>query len=140
MRDDYIKTIIENINVTKRRVMGCVANLPKDLPISSPGEWAVAHLIYDEDGISTKELAARLSVTGSAVSQSVKTLEQAGLVTRTIDAHDKRLSHLHLSPQYKEVFAEMERIMIQNMAEAFTPLTDTELKTLATLHSKINSK
>ncbi|MBX2866822.1 MarR family transcriptional regulator [Candidatus Kaiserbacteria bacterium] len=138
MRDEYIKSIIESIRKTKKQVSSCLSQLPKDLPISSPAEWVVIHTIFDEDGISTKELADRLDVTVSAVSQMIKNLEQAGLVKRVVDEQDKRLFHLHLSPHCQEQFGEMERIMATNMAKTFAPLSDSELKTLATLHKKIS--
>lgn len=71
-------------------------------------------------GVTISELSQFLELTPSAVSQTVKALEQKGLVQRTASESDRRNVHVRLTSQGESLFQVAE----QRMAETFNRLTE----------------
>lgn len=66
----------------------------------------ILELIYD--GItSAKELAVKLNVSTSAISQLLNKLENNGYISRTIDNDNRRKIQLHLTEKSKNYFEKM---------------------------------
>jgi DNA-binding MarR family transcriptional regulator len=59
-----------------------------------------------DHSIISSELARRLGVTRSAVSQIVNKMEQNGIVKRVASPVDKKIAYIRLSEQSREVFEE----------------------------------
>ncbi|MFN8110499.1 MAG: MarR family transcriptional regulator [Thermoleophilia bacterium] len=60
--------------------------------------------------LTTTALAAELEVTKQAASKLVDAMDAAGLVSRTPDPDDGRRIHLSLTPQGRELLADVEDI------------------------------
>lgn len=60
-----------------------------------------------EDGLSLKELSARMALSHSTVSGIVGRLERRGFVSRTPDSKDRRYSRIILSEEVREYVRDM---------------------------------
>lgn len=61
---------------------------------------------YENERIISAELARRLGVTRSAISQIVRDLEKQGVVKRVPDAVDKKIAYVELSEGVLELYKE----------------------------------
>lgn len=66
----------------------------------------ILELIYDGT-TSAKELAVKLNVSTSAISQLLNKLENNGYISRTIDNDNRRKIQLHLTEKSKNYFEKM---------------------------------
>lgn len=76
--------------------------------------------LYHGQHCRLSDLGQRFAVTKGAMSQMVNRLEQAGLVTREADPHDRRARQLSLTPKgrqvVEDVVASRERWLAQVLA------------------------
>lgn len=135
-RDKYIQEILDSVQRTKHKVCNKFTKLP-NIAIT-PSQWAVLHTLHQIDKISVKQLAESLSITGSAVTQITKELEEKKLVERRPDKIDKRSINIELSKKYKRVMNTLHQAFSKECATLFSKLSDQELATLSRLHKKIN--
>ncbi len=134
-RDKCIQEILEAIQRTKQRVCTQFSKLPS--VAITPSQWSVLHTLHQQEKLSVKELARSLSITGSAVTQITKELEEKKLVKRTPDKVDKRSINIELSNGYKRAMDTLHKSFSKELAPLFSKLTDKELLTLNKLHRKI---
>ena len=88
---------------------------------------------------TTGELAELFSITPSAISQMVAQLERKGLVTRSADQDDKRVTRVQLAQNTKKVFKDMRDQFVEHLSGKFCAVSDAELETLLQiLHKTIN--
>ena len=64
--------------------------------ISNP-EWRVLVHLSQSDGISIRDIEARVAREKSKVSRAAKRLENAGYISKQVNNTDRRLLHLHLT-------------------------------------------
>ncbi len=64
-----------------------------------------------EDILTVSELAERLHTQPSAVSRTLKSLEERGMIERTVNRADRRNTYVTLSEYGKKTSAEIERAM-----------------------------
>lgn len=100
------------------------------------GQNRVLHIISDNDGLNQKELAEMLDVRSASMSELLNKLERSNLITRVKDEEDKRITHVFLSSEGRELlngsqsqgdFAEM----------LFGGLSDEEKRTFYTIMKKL---
>lgn len=71
-------------------------------------EWRVlVHLAHAGDGVSVRDIEARVALERYEVSRTAKRLEEAGLITKTPGAQDRRLVALALTPRGRAMMAEL---------------------------------
>lgn len=96
--------------VTRLRVV--VGRIARQLRQSSSGGLTVSQLsalfaIEVRGSVRLGDLAAVEGVAPSTLSRIVASLEEAGLVTRTLDPEDRRSAWIALSPEGRQVLAEL---------------------------------
>lgn len=109
-------------------------------------EMHVLEAVYDgnKEGLfSMSEIAARLSVTASTLTTSVKTLENKGYLLREKLSKDKRYVRLCLTPLGEKAYSS-HRIFHKSLVEGISDkLSEEELRTLtnalSTLHEFFNT-
>lgn len=104
----------------------------------SRAQGCALFIISHTEGISVKELAAKLQVTSGAVTQFVDVLVEKGLVERTEDSIDRRIQRVQLTNTTKKTFEEFHTQYLQQAVPIFNVLTDLELTQLTSLLAKIN--
>ena len=57
----------------------------------------VLFLLWEEDGLSQSQLAARLKLELPTITKSVQRMERTGLVRRSVDEQDTRISRVYLT-------------------------------------------
>ena len=81
-------------------------------------------VLWQEEGLSQSELAARLRVELPTVTKAVQRMERAGLLIRQDDEKDTRVSRVYLTEKGRAVYApalklwhDLEARMLQGMTE-----------------------
>ena len=81
-------------------------------------------VLWQEEGLSQSELAARLRVELPTVTKAVQRMERAGLLIRQDDEEDTRVSRVYLTEQGRALYApalklwhDLEARMLQGMTE-----------------------
>lgn len=95
------------------------------------GVWPVLRTLWENDGLTQRELAERLNVSGPTLVKVVAELERDGLVMRKADPGDKRRAPLFLTPPGRNVvFKILPSVEVQNKAglRGFTDQEEQELK------------
>ena len=81
-------------------------------------------VLWQEEGLSQSELAARLRVELPTVTKAVQRMERAGLLIRQDDENDTRVSRVYLTEKGRALYApalsmwhDLEARMLQGMTE-----------------------
>lgn len=70
------------------------------------GQNRVLHLIADNDGLNQKELAELLDIRSASMSELLNKMERSNLIKREKDEKDKRITHVFLSEEGRELLQE----------------------------------
>lgn len=101
------------------------------------GQPRTLKALYQNPNTTQSELVTQLEVSKEAISMSIKRLSQNGLVIKTRDPHDKRITRLNLSEKGEQVYKESFSGIDQLNQELFAQLTQTEKETLSAIFNKI---
>jgi DNA-binding MarR family transcriptional regulator len=86
----------------------------------SLGIWIVLNAASDEGFVSHRILATRAHVDGATITHHVDRAEKLGLVVREVDAGDRRVKRLRLTPEgallHKTLMAEVEALAARALA------------------------
>jgi DNA-binding MarR family transcriptional regulator len=74
------------------------------------GQWYFLRVLWDEDGLSQRELSARVGMMEPTTVIALRSMERAGLIRRTRSADDKRITHVTLTPKGKRLRNPMLRL------------------------------
>lgn len=101
-----------------------------------PGQDLVIQLLGDAT-LSQRELADRMHVEPPTITRMVQRLETAGIVERSADLRDARVSRVRLTPQGQALRDPVERIRTELEAHTINGLSDDELAQLRALLTKV---
>jgi len=88
---------------------------------------ALLHLARDGDGLTQKQLAARLSIEGPTLVRTLDWLEREGLVERREATHDRRAKTLHLTRKARPLIHRIEAAATEVRAEILAGIPEAEL-------------
>lgn len=91
-----------------------------------PGQIPMLRLLSKKGGLSQREIAQTLHVKPPSVAVSIRRMESAGLLVRTADEKDQRVTRISLSPKGRETVGEIEEIFQKNQELLFRGFTDSE--------------
>ncbi len=94
--------------------------------------------IHIHKGISSVDLARKMGVTKSAVSQIISKMYNKGYVERKKSSDDGRESNLFLTERIEMVYDENDKILCRIFNESLLSISEEEKKTLCSLLVKIN--
>lgn len=92
-----------------------------------PGQVPIIKLLYEKENLSQKEIAARLHVKPPTVNVSIRRLEQAGMVSRSTDTQDQRVTRIHLTEKGRELEDRIRRTLQESEKILLSGFSDTEL-------------
>jgi DNA-binding MarR family transcriptional regulator len=98
--------------------------LPKGITFQ---EFRIAGLLIDEEDITQKDLAEKLSVRPATLSVAISKLEERGIVKREPSNLDKRANYLRLTPSSN--FTEMTEILSAFEKKISQGISAKDLKT-----------
>ena len=75
-----------------------------------PGQMPMLNILYQQEGLSQREICSRLCIKPSTVTVSLQRMEKADLIYRVADAKDKRIQRIYLTDSGKEIHREVEKI------------------------------
>jgi MarR family transcriptional regulator for hemolysin len=88
---------------------------------------ALLHLARGGDGLTQKQLAARLSIEGPTLVRTLDWLEREGLVERREAARDRRAKTLHLTRKARPLIERIEAAATEVRAEILAGIPEAEL-------------
>ncbi len=91
-----------------------------------PGQVPLLLTVYEESGLSQKEIANKLFVSAPTITVSMKRLESAGLIEKIPDKNDARIMRVHITQKGAETAAELHRITEKIENEMFDGFTTEE--------------
>ena len=74
------------------------------------GQWYFLRVLWQEDGLSQRELSARVGMMEPTTVIALRSMERAGLIRRTRSADDRRIAEVRLTPKAKRMRARLLRI------------------------------
>jgi DNA-binding MarR family transcriptional regulator len=91
----------------------------------------------EESGMTLTALAGVMQQSMPALSKRVHTLEAMGYVTCLPDAVDRRVMHVHLTPEGDALLQRAKRQLGQTLSEAMQTLSDAEMAQLLSLMERM---
>lgn len=95
-----------------------------------PGQLPVMKNVYEQEGITLRELAKRLHIKPPTVTVTIQRLEKSGLVYKTADESDQRVSHIYLTEKGKEIQREIISLMEEDEQILVKGFSEDELQQL----------
>jgi len=96
-------------------------------------QWAILRVLWEEEGLSQKEIGDRLFKDKPNVTRIVDALERKRLLFRQAVHNDRRKYALYLTKEGKKLQAELLPIAQQMIEKATNSLTKSDLETLQNL-------
>ena len=69
----------------------------------SRGQWYFLRVLWDEDGLSQRELSARVGMMEPTTVIALRSMEKAGLIRRARSAEDRRVTQVRLTRKAKRL-------------------------------------
>lgn len=101
------------------------------------GQPPLLHELWEQEGLSHTELAARLQISPATTTKMIQRMERAGFVQRKPDPADQRLSRVYLTEAGRAIRNEVETVWLQIESETFAGFSVREKETLRRLFLKI---
>ncbi|MHB9033054.1 MAG: MarR family winged helix-turn-helix transcriptional regulator [Anaerolineae bacterium] len=92
------------------------------------GQPPLLHAVWEQEGITHTELAARLQNKPATISRMLHRLEKAGFILLQPDESDQRISRVFLTAAGRNVLAQIDVVHDQIQAETFSGLSAAELE------------
>jgi len=90
------------------------------------GQPPVLFALWEQDGLTHRELAEQLEITPATMTRMIQRMEKAGFVQRQPDASDQRLSRVYLTDAGRTVRVELEAVWQRMDVECFNGFSDEE--------------
>ncbi|MDI6843393.1 MAG: MarR family transcriptional regulator [Anaerosomatales bacterium] len=92
-----------------------------------PGQAACLFALRGRDGVSQRELAARMHVSPPTVTGMLQKMEHAGLIERQPDPLDQRLMRIRLTPEGAAMAERLTGLFAKQAEAMFAGLSEHEL-------------
>lgn len=102
-------------------------------------QWMILRMLGKQDSCTIGQLADRLEVRSSSMSQMIDRLELAGTVYRESDKNDARTRIVKLTDAGKETISRIKHSRMEIMAGPFNQLTEEEQNTLVEIMMKMTT-
>jgi DNA-binding MarR family transcriptional regulator len=67
------------------------------------GQWYFLRVLWSEDGLSQRELSARVGMMEPTTVIALRGMEKAGLIRRVRSTNDRRVTHVRLTPKARRM-------------------------------------
>ena len=101
-------------------------------------QYLVLLVLWEEDGVSVRQLGERLILDSATLTPLLKRLEQDGLVSRKRDVDDERVVRIHVTAQGRTLRTKAKRIPAQIACRAgCDPERPSDLARIASLRDEL---
>jgi DNA-binding MarR family transcriptional regulator len=128
-------TVVEAYNLCIAQLAARLAEV--NVPIA---EHEILMNVAKHPGASQQQVAKNCFVAKSGVSMLLAKLEREGLIERCPDANDSRVRKVFLTPKGKKLAEKTARIQQDIVALMADPISDVDLKRLATLMEGVSKR
>lgn len=112
---------------------------PSRRPITKV-QWLLMRHLHRSGGLTIGQLAEKLDVRASTMSQMLDRLEKSGYVVRAADPQDARVKMITLTEAGRDVIAQTELIWTEALSEPFGGLDAEEREALVRLMRKLSDR
>ncbi len=103
----------------------------------TPGQWYFLRTLWDEEGLSQRELSRRVGTTEPTTVSALRLLARNGMVERVRNPKDRRTINIFLTDAARAMKAELMPVAVEVNDIATAGLTDEEFVQLRGLMKKI---
>jgi len=91
------------------------------------GQWYFLRVLWEQDGLSQRELSARVGMMEPTTVIALHSMEKAGLVRRTRSEEDRRVTRVHLTPKAKRLRSRLLEVSQSVNDEGTVGIDEAEL-------------
>jgi DNA-binding MarR family transcriptional regulator len=125
------------LNVLASRVSNELAQVYADRFGLSIAEWRViAHLAHNRE-VSVRDIQRRVDMDKSKVSRAAAHLEETGLIKKRVNAQDRRLIKLALTPKGEKIFEQIVPLALDYETQFLSTLTRAEAASFRTMIERL---
>ena len=103
------------------------------------GMWFYLRALWEEDGITQRELSRRVGATEPTTAQQLNNMERSGLVERRRSETDRRQSHVHLTRAGRALKKRLLPYAVEVNATALEGLSAKEISLLCDLLGRMRA-
>ena len=103
----------------------------------TPGQWYFLRALWDEEGLSQRELSRRVGTTEPTTVSALRLLARIGMIERVRNPKDRRTINIYLTDKAREMKAELMPVAIAVNDVATAGLSDAEFDQLRALLQKV---
>ena len=96
----------------------------------SIGMWFVLRMLWDEDGMTQRELGERVGINGPTMVTALNSMERAGLVKRVQNRADRRKINIFLTERGRKLKRKLWPMAAEVLALALSGLTRNQVYSL----------
>lgn len=96
----------------------------------SSGQWRFLRVLWQEDGITQRELSRRVGMREPTTVIALKSLERSGFIQRVKSEEDRRRVHVFLTPEAKALEATLLPAVAEVNRQALAGLSEAEIEVL----------
>ena len=131
--------VAHSFGLLHRRSQAMVLEKCQNVGLSYPG-YGLLLTLFDHEGSSQEELAARLFMDKAVVTRELQALEAQGFVTRCRDIYDRRRKRLFLTPLARAHQNFLEGILRRWMDYLCEGMTEREAEMVQRLFPRLASR
>src|ERR1700722_11722439 len=138
MADQDPAQLADQLYRLTRRLRGAQAQRLAPLGLTPAQERALRLITRSDEPPRMTELADRLGIVPRSLTTVIDALAEAGLVSREIDARNRRAILLRLTDRGAAVRDELREARRRAAEDLFTPLSETDREVLAGLLARLD--
>lgn len=103
----------------------------------TPGQWYFLRTLWDEEGLSQRELSRRVGTTEPTTVSALRLLARNGMIERVRNPKDRRTINIFLTDKARDMKAELMPVAIEVNEIATRGMSDEEFSQLQSLLQKV---
>jgi DNA-binding MarR family transcriptional regulator len=103
----------------------------------TPGQWYFLRILWDEDGLSQRELSRRVGTTEPTTVSALRLLTRNCMIERVRNPKDRRTINIYLTDKARDMKATLMPVAFDVNDVAMRGLTDSEFAQLQGLLQKV---
>jgi DNA-binding MarR family transcriptional regulator len=101
------------------------------------GMWFALRMLWDEDGVTQRELGERVGINGPTMVMALNSMERAGLVKRVQNRTDRRKINVFLTERGRKMKNKLWPMAAEVLALSLTGLSDKQVQSLTRMLAQI---
>lgn len=137
MNTQFLSQVLPWVGRIERHFSILMRDVLAPIGVTYPEFRLIGLLIDETEGVSQKDLAARLGLDASGISITLKALEKRGLIARERDKEDARIMRVKCTPSADELNQVFQALSTQE-AIAVKGMTPMEIDALTNLLGRVS--